>query len=234
MWGGVYGFVGRIVAICFFMAFFLMWMVQRFKENRRIVELRDEIIRKTFLCFLSRGYQAASLKELEQATGLTKGAFYYYFKDKRELLQAGLELYWGLMREETGEEVEAAESLEAYIRLVLAHKEESAELSERELGCSVPEAFFFQLVLEVEDLFPAVGAKVDALAKTRLRHWERVIERAQARGEVRKELDAAVLARNLMSVSVSMLNLELKGTDMRFVFSDMRAQFEQYYALVKR
>lgn len=63
MWGGVYGFAGRIVAICFFMAFFLMWMVQRFKENRRIVELRDEIIRKTFLCFLSRGYQAASLKD---------------------------------------------------------------------------------------------------------------------------------------------------------------------------
>jgi len=44
--------------------------------------LREEIINKAFALFLSRGYHACSLKDLETATGLTKGAFYYYFRNK--------------------------------------------------------------------------------------------------------------------------------------------------------
>ena len=51
-----------------------------------MTELREEIVKKAFLQFLNRGYKACSLKTLEQATGLTKGAFYYYFKDKKEIL----------------------------------------------------------------------------------------------------------------------------------------------------
>jgi len=197
------------------------------------VELRDEIIRKTFLQFLSKGYHATSLKELEQVTGLTKGAFYYYFKGKQDLLKAGLDLYWSLTREETDEEAGAAQSLAAYIDCVMAHKEEQAKLVEGQFGCSVPEAFFFQLVLEVEELFPDFGARVDSLANSRLRHWGQVIEAAKGQGEVRKDLETEILARNLMSISVSMLNLDLKGVEMKFVFSDMRLQFEQYYALIR-
>lgn len=52
-------------------------------KNEIIVELRDEIIRKTFLQFLSKGYHATSLKELEQVTGLTKGAFIIILKASR-------------------------------------------------------------------------------------------------------------------------------------------------------
>ena len=53
-----------------------------------MAELRDEIVKKSLLQFLNRGYKGTSLKDLEQATGLTKGAFYYYFKDKKEMLEA--------------------------------------------------------------------------------------------------------------------------------------------------
>ena len=41
-------------------------------------DLKDEIVNKSFFQFLNRGYKACSLKALEKATGLTKGAFYYY------------------------------------------------------------------------------------------------------------------------------------------------------------
>ena len=59
-----------------------------------MTEPREEIVKKAFLQFLNRGYKACSLKTLEQATGLTKGAFYYYFKDKKEILEAGMERYF--------------------------------------------------------------------------------------------------------------------------------------------
>ena len=60
-----------------------------------MTEPREEIIKKAFLQFLNRGYKACSLKTLEQATGLTKGAFYYYFKDKKEIFQRDEGGEWG-------------------------------------------------------------------------------------------------------------------------------------------
>ena len=58
--------------------------------------------------------------------------------------------------------------------------------------------------------------------------------KAKQQGEIDVTLDTSVLARNLMSVSTSMLNIELGTENMSFVFSDMRMQFEQYYLLIKR
>ncbi len=37
-------------------------------------------------CFASYGYQGASIDRIAKAAGLTKGAIYYHFKDKEELL----------------------------------------------------------------------------------------------------------------------------------------------------
>src|SRR6516225_4382264 len=37
-------------------------------------------------CFARYGYQATSIDRIAKAAGLTKGAIYYHFKDKEELL----------------------------------------------------------------------------------------------------------------------------------------------------
>ena len=86
-----------------------------------MTELREEIVKKAFLQFLNRGYKACSLKTLEQATGLTKGAFYYYFKDKKEILEAGMKRYFSVMKEESEDDVERVTSLREFIDLVLMH-----------------------------------------------------------------------------------------------------------------
>ncbi|WP_065218908.1 MULTISPECIES: TetR/AcrR family transcriptional regulator [Butyricimonas] len=199
-----------------------------------MAELRDEIVKKSFLQFLNRGYKATSLKDLEQATGLTKGAFYYYFKDKQEILEAGIERYFSVMREETDEDVERVASLREYIDLVIRNKEEGADLSQKLFGCFVLEVLFFQLVLEVAPLFPDFRERIYTLSKMRLTRWEHVILKAKQSGEIRETLDTSALARNLISVSSSMLNIEFDDPNFQYIFSDMRMQFEQYYMLIKK
>ena len=58
--------------------------------------------------------------------------------------------------------------------------------------------------------------------------------KAKQSGEIRETLDTSVLARNLMSVSGSMLNIELEQANFQYMFSDTRMQFEQYYMLIKK
>ena len=170
-----------------------------------MTEPREEIVKKAFLQFLNRGYKACSLKTLEQATGLTKGAFYYYFKNKKEILEAGMERYFSVMKEESEEDVVCVTSLREYIDLVIKNKEASADASQRIFGCFILEVLFFQLVLEVAPIFPEFRERIYTISKRRLANWEYVILKAKQSGEIRETLDTSVLARNLMSVSGSML-----------------------------
>ena len=197
-------------------------------------ELRDDIIRKAFLQFLNRGYKACSLKVLEQATGSTKGAFYYYFKDKKEILEAGIELYFSVIKEESDVDLNRIDSLREYIDLIVKSKEDNADASQRVFGCFILEMLFFQLVLEVASILPRFRERIYTISKQRLSNWEYVILKAKQNGEIRETLDTSVLARNLMSVSSSILNIELERADLQYVYSDVRLQFEQYYMLIKK
>ena len=59
-----------------------------------------------------------------EATGLTKGAFYYYFRNKEEILKAGIEKYLSVVSEISEEEFLEVGSLKAYIDIVGPGKNE--------------------------------------------------------------------------------------------------------------
>lgn len=199
-----------------------------------MTESREEIIKKAFFYFLNKGFRACSLKDLEQATGLTRGAFYYYFRNKEEILKVCLERYSGVQEDLSEEEFCKINSLKEYIDVVLQQKERRAFRMQELFGTFVIEELYFQLILEVEDIFPDYRHKVNKLVRMRLNRWEEIILKAKCGGEIREELNTSVLARNLMSVSMSMVNIELYSADLRYAFSDMRMQFEQYYMLIRQ
>lgn len=199
-----------------------------------MTNLRSEIVNKSFFQFLSKGYDACTLKDLEQATGLTKGAFYYYFTNKEGILKEGLDKYVSAKEGITDDEFLKINSLKEYIVVVLAERERQSQTLEKLFGTFIVEELYFQLVLEVESLFPEYRKLVDELSKKRLSRWEHIILKAKQSGEINEKLDTSVLARNLMSVSTSMLNIELMSSELKYVFTDMRLQFEQYYMLIKK
>lgn len=197
-------------------------------------DLRAEIINKSFFLFLNKGYKACSLKDLERVTGLTRGAFYYYFRNKEDILQAGIEKYLSIAREMDEEEVKNVPTLREYMERVVRDKEKVADTLQQVFDFFIIEACFFQLILEVSLLFPVYREQIDDLSKNRLSRWEYMILRAKQTGEIQHTIDTSVLARNLLSVETSMINIELSTENFRFAFADMRLQLEQYYLLIKR
>lgn len=60
------------------------------KNNPKIVpteSTRDALIRRAEICFTRAGYANISIDEIVKQEQLTKGAVYYYFKDKKTLFE---------------------------------------------------------------------------------------------------------------------------------------------------
>lgn len=49
---------------------------------------RDDILQSAVRLFVTKGYHAATLQDIADELGLTRPAFYYYFRSKQEILEA--------------------------------------------------------------------------------------------------------------------------------------------------
>lgn len=57
-------------------------------------ETRDIIIQNAFALFMKKGYEASTFSDLVENSGLSKGAFYYYFKTKKEIHQEVVQYFF--------------------------------------------------------------------------------------------------------------------------------------------
>lgn len=65
-------------------------MVRRTKEEAQ--ETRSQIIQAAEMCFHKKGISRTSLAEIAAAAGVTRGAIYWHFEDKAEVVEALLEI----------------------------------------------------------------------------------------------------------------------------------------------
>ena len=55
-------------------------------------ERKQELLRIAFELFATNGYDNTSIQKIVEAAGVTKGAFFYYFKDKQQVLDTLFEM----------------------------------------------------------------------------------------------------------------------------------------------
>ena len=70
---------------------FLFTTSGRDVRNNNWQSMKERIVNESATLFLHKGFQGTTIKDITDAVGLTKGAFYWYFKTKDDLLETILE-----------------------------------------------------------------------------------------------------------------------------------------------
>ncbi len=96
-------------------------------------EALDQVVR----VFCERGYHAASIGDLTEATGLTSGSLYKAFKDKRGLYVAALTHYKDSRDAELRAALAPARTGRERVRVALLHYAEASHGERGRLGCLV-------------------------------------------------------------------------------------------------
>lgn len=192
---------------------------------------RQLIIETAFLLFLKKGFKAVRLSDIERAAKITRGTFYYHFTNKEEVLKEGLHLYYELMNTQRTVEFECISTLREYVDLTVRKLTEIDNYSARTFSSEIPEILCLSLIVEVIALFPELKKVVLTSKMLRLSKLEQLILSAKRNGELRKDIDTSILAKNLLNISVGVINYLIMHQDVSYALSAVRSQYEQLYSL---
>ena len=147
--------------------------------------------------FWHNGYAGTSMADLEQATGLKKGSLYKAFGDKHTLFQLSLQRYF---EKQMAAHVPtflgaatATEGVRAFMEWALAR---GACPNGTNRGCMAVNS-----VNELAQDDPVVQGMLQAALMRMLGVLTGMIERGQASGEFRTDVDAASLAEYLFTIN---------------------------------
>lgn len=194
---------------------------------------RDTIIETAFLLFLKKGFKAVTLTDLEKAVGMTKGTFYYHFLNKEEVLKEGVTRYYRMLNNRRAEEMNRVHSLREFVDLTIHNLESIGHYGAKRLDSDIPEILCLSLMVEVISLYPEFKQMVSDTKISWMSKLEGVILEAKREREIRDDVDTSILAKNLLNISIGLINYIVMHQDISYALSSVRYQYEQLYSLVK-
>lgn len=190
------------------------------KREQRAASI-EALLNAALTLFITQGYHATTVEEIAQSAGLTKGAVYFYFKSKANVLKALLDRTEALTVEPTLAAMNAAgtrprDRLHAFIR---TQSVIGAEQTEYMLLAILMSAEFNGSGDEIEERLTALMAQMEnALRDT--------VRAGQEDGSFRTEIGADELASVIMATNKGcyvewyMRGKDLKGQDFARAFRD--------------
>jgi TetR/AcrR family transcriptional repressor of nem operon len=152
---------------------------------------REKLLQAAFQEIHRRGFQGASLETILTQAGVTKGALYHHFPDKSALGYAVvdevvkdllLERWLGVLERHAGDPLTALQEM---------LKERAIQLTAREieLGCPLN-----NLAQEMSPLDERFRREITATFDTWTEGFTKALERGQAEGTVRRDVDPGKVA----------------------------------------
>jgi len=138
-------------------------------------------------CFAKYGAQATTIDRIAKAAGVTKGALYYHFKDKEELLFEAVKQRVGQFeRRVIGDLPPTADAPGALRQLARACYEHATKSNHRRL--------IVTLMIEALDTNPRLTVQFRNMMHRFREYLRAIVRRGQDSGELRVDIDPAVAA----------------------------------------
>jgi len=161
---------------------------------------REHILKIALGLFLSDSYKGVTLSRIVEATGMSKGAFYHYFKSKELLFEALIEAYYeDLMVVDYSSCSE--ESLYQFSQDTLELVNRKAKAAEEfDYNILVDRNYIF-LMIEGARHFPAFLKKLAEHQAGEIRAWTRVVSIARAKGEISSPMSDEQISKLFIAVT---------------------------------
>ncbi len=171
------------------------------KPRARRPDARSEIVSVAIDCFSRHGFQGTSIDRIARAAGLTKGALYYHFRDKEDLLFGALDDRIGGFERRVVDRVTELKDPVAALHAI-------AEICVEQATRSNHRRFLLTLMVEALDTHPQLSARFRDMMRRFREFIANTVGIGQRKNVFRKDADAALAAQLFVA--------GLFGTEMQY------------------
>ena len=156
-------------------------------------------MRAAIECFARLGYQGTTIERIARDAGVTKGAVYYHFRDKEELLFAAVKDRVGEFEQQVLAEVTPDQDAMEVLRHVVDACFSHATVSNHR-------RFIITLMVEALDTNPRLSAEFRSILRRMRVFLARVVRQGQDRGTLRADVSpeaaAELIAGGIMGAEI--------------------------------
>ena len=160
--------------------------------------MKERILTETFRLFLSKGYDAVSFAEIQEAAKATRGGIFHHFKSKEELLERVAEKFVldFLKNEEISNDcIDSPTPLKTFLGVYIDRIEKRVHYFNKEIGREgVTSTSFMSVMLYLNGHYEKWKEGVRVYEEQQARHWTQVIDLAKGRGEIRSNINTQDLS----------------------------------------
>lgn len=185
----------------------------------------EEALQAAMLTFWKKGYDAASMSDLVDATGMAKPGLYATFGDKKEIYKQALTFYVGIRSNDKIREIfESGQSAKDTFREFLN------ALADKMCDPSTPDGcFLVNTLMKSENDEPEIKEMAKHYNDLRRAGFLDYLNRAQSEGKLSEENDPGQLADYLAAQVLTLASLQKIGTAKK----ELRKFIETVLTLIK-
>jgi len=192
------------------------------------------ILSTAFNLFSKKGFKEITMKDLVKASGLSKGAFYHYFKSKEELYDQALETYLTGFLENMKPEHDVNLSVREMLKTMFSQFASLAENMEKtgkegEGGSLSAYMLFIQSAIQR----PRIREIAKQFGHIYFSQFNLFIKAAQEKGEIRKDLNPEVLTLHIASVMEGLVLIYSFGIEMESLNTSFNQVIDQLFDLIE-
>lgn len=198
------------------------------KNNRK-----KHLYEVAFRLFLMNRYEAVSISDIEQASGMTRGAISYYGKDK-------LGLYYNVIKHylvdkqnldnkmKDSSQMLFSDFIESYVK---SSQETMDALQSIDSSVKNGSRAYLALILQICDYFPDLNEMYLTNRSNELLLWIENLNLAIKNKEVRNDINVIATAKSFMNIFYGQSFLDALSMGLNTM--ELKLQFQNLYNLIK-
>ncbi|MEM7580932.1 MAG: TetR/AcrR family transcriptional regulator [Mastigocoleus sp.] len=199
-------------------------LVERRETKQKLLETSLDLI-------WENNYDCVGIVQICTQAGVTKGAFYHYFKSKADLAAAALEARWLKVRSQFDRvfspQNRPLERVDYYCQLVVSMQVEKQVQTGRVLGCP----FISTGQSSSEDKLKKISAEI---IERMTRYFTSLVVDAQSEGFVDQALDPKKIATCMYVYAQGVLTIARVRNDLEFIKTDLKPGLLQILGVAKQ
>ena len=175
------------------------YIICKMRENKK-----EELFARSFTLLLNNNIGDLTLEEVEKATGFTRGAIFYYAKNKLDFFRQVI-ISQVLEKQDIHRKVNYTEgmSLKDFIQAYLEGIVHTRTYYMDSVSSSLPENpthAYLLLILQIKRYYPDLGERYHTIMQDEIALWKKVLTDAAASGEITVQQDLDTVAATFQSI----------------------------------